>query len=278
MHRTAVVIVPRPHQTGPLFPFGRQTSASKTILRMAVLLLIVLSLAVWLSLKTGSGRLLLWHTIEACELDQRFLHLAMPCLEVTMGRGKSRDYAILRSPLDLSHIILAPTERIVGIEAPSLRREDAPNYLAEAWAVRRLAFPAGRPPLSADAIGLAINSQRGRTQDQLHIHIDCLRMDVKARLAASLLPPLGQWASVQVDNGDLYAVMSLAGRLEASNVIDLSARHLQLSSKNIQSLTLAVVALRTDPNDPGFLLLARKDRSGQHAELLLDHDCSAYRR
>ena len=242
--------------------------------RTAALLIIVLTAAVWWSLKTGSGRLLLWHTIEVCKLDQRLLRLPTPCLEVTKGRGKGRDYAILRSPLDRSHIILAPTVRVIGIEAPSLRREGAPNYFADAWAARRLAFPADRL-LPASAIGLAINSQRGRTQDQLHIHIDCLRKEVRAKLAQSPLPPHSGWASVQLDNGDPYVEMNLPGGLEASNVIELAARHLQLSSNNIQSLTLAIVA--RSPDDPGFLLLARKDHSGQHAELLLDHDCSAYR-
>ena len=243
--------------------------------RTAALLFVILTAAAWWSLKAGSSRLLLWQTIKVCKLDQRLLRLAIPCLEVTTERGESRDYAILRSPLDRSHIILAPTVRVVGIEAPSLRRENAPNYFADAWAARSLAFPADRL-LPASAIGLAINSQRGRTQDQLHIHIDCLRKEIRAKLAQNPLPPPGGWASVQLDDGDPYVEMNLPGDLEALNVIDLAAQHLQLLSNNIQSLTLAIVARR--PNDQGFLLLARKDRSGQHAELLLDHDCSAYRR
>ena len=40
--------------------------------------------------------------------------------------------------------------------------------------------------LPRDGIALAINSSVGRTQDQLHIHIDCIRPDVRKSLAGNL--------------------------------------------------------------------------------------------
>ena len=249
-------------------------------LRILVLCVTLLFMAALGSLQAGYGRLLLWRTIEACLLDHRTLHSPAPCLSVTTRDRNDPGYAILRNPFDKSHIILAPTVRLVGIEAPEAREPRIADYFAEAWSNRRLAFPQGLPDVPADDIGLAINSQRGRTQDQFHIHVDCLREDVKERLATAWSPlPPGQWSQVMlVDGGPPYSITRLAGSLADSNAIDLSAAHLQLSKKEMPSLTLAIVAQRADPSDPRFVLLARRDFFKQHAELLLDHDCTDYRR
>ncbi len=254
--------------------------ASFMTLRIIVLCVTLVFVAALGSLQAGYGRLLLWRTIEACLLDHRIFDAPTPCLNVTPEDRTDPGYAILRNPLDKSHIIVAPTVRIVGIEAAEAREPRTATYFADAWSNRRLAFPRGLPDVPADDIGLAINSQRGRTQDQFHIHVDCLRQDVKERLIAARLPLLpGQWSQVMlVDGGPPYSVTSLAGNLAESNVIDLSAAHLQLSKKEMPSLTLAIVALRTDPDNPRFVLLARRDFYRQHAELLLDHDCLDYRR
>ena len=258
--------------------FAASISATRRMKTRILALSLILALAAipW-GLQAGVGRLLLWQTVQVCVLAHHLLHVAAPCLSVETPAGVESGFVILRSPLDKSHVILSPTVAIIGIEAERLRRLGSPNYVADAWLNRHFAFPTGRQLLAAD-VGVAINSQRGRTQDQLHIHIDCLRPDVKARLAAAALRP-GQWSQITLDDGELpYAATVLQGGLQHSNVVDLAAIHLNMSTKDMPLLTLAVVGLRSDPANLSFVLLAKRDPSNQHAELLLDHDCDEYRR
>jgi CDP-diacylglycerol pyrophosphatase len=73
---------------------------------------------------------------------------------------------------------LIPTDRVTGIEDPSLLSERAPNYWEAGRFVSQPAGTYGR----GDEIALAINSQFARSQNQLHIHIDCIHPDVRDAL------------------------------------------------------------------------------------------------
>ena len=64
----------------------------------------------------------------------------------------------------------------------ALLKVHSENYFADAWQAREYVSGALHEVLPRDDIGLAINSLRGRSQDQLHIHIDCIRPDVRAAL------------------------------------------------------------------------------------------------
>jgi CDP-diacylglycerol pyrophosphatase len=48
------------------------------------------------------------------------------------------------------------------------------------------------------AIGLALNPRRARSQDQLHIHIECLRTDVAHALQTAAPRIRDTWSSVDV--------------------------------------------------------------------------------
>ncbi|HYA59928.1 MAG TPA: CDP-diacylglycerol diphosphatase, partial [Burkholderiaceae bacterium] len=78
-----------------------------------------------------------------------------------------------------------PTARRTGVESPELQTAGEPNYFALAWEQRDKT--ANAAPGDAD-VGLAINSRYGRSQSQLHIHIDRLRPEVRAALRGLTLP------------------------------------------------------------------------------------------
>jgi CDP-diacylglycerol pyrophosphatase len=67
-------------------------------------------------------------------------------------------------------------QRIKGIECSKIWEHTDPNYWDFAWnaALKYLA--------RTDRIGLAINSKYARTRCQLHIHVSCIRRDVRATL------------------------------------------------------------------------------------------------
>ena len=81
------------------------------------------------------------------------------------------------SPVKTTRYLQIPTTAITGIEAVT---DSTPNYFADAWesaqTVLKRALKSDSPP--RDEIGLAINSECGRSVDQMHIHIDCVNPDV----------------------------------------------------------------------------------------------------
>ena len=94
-------------------------------------------------------------------------------------------YAVLKDRCGPTHFLLIPTARRTGVESPELQTTGEPNYFALAWEQR--AKTLNTAPGDAD-IGLAINSRYGRSQSQLHIHIDRLRPEVRAALRGLTLP------------------------------------------------------------------------------------------
>lgn len=75
--------------------------------------------------------------------------------------------------------LLMPTAKITGIESPQVLQPDTANFFALAWQARHFMADKLGKPIDDAAISLAINSEYGRTQNQLHIHISCLQPAVK---------------------------------------------------------------------------------------------------
>lgn len=73
--------------------------------------------------------------------------------------------------------LLMPSIKVTGIEDPLVSKAPVVDFWEFAWSQSRK-FP-GKPAAST---ALAINSVHGRDQNQLHIHISCIRADVKKAL------------------------------------------------------------------------------------------------
>ena len=134
---------------------------------------------------------------EACVADAERTGSPFPCLKVDLKEGEDQSYVIFRAPL-LDDTVLIPTRRIIGVEDPLLGSPDAPNYFADAWRERSiLTLPDGEAP-ARDRLALFVNSKLLRTQDQLHIHIGCLKPDAR-RTLASVAPrlPVGEWRLIE---------------------------------------------------------------------------------
>ena len=80
---------------------------------------------------------MLWRVVQTCLVDHAITGGSFPCLRVDTAQGLERGYAVLRAPFERLHVIITPTVRTIGIEDLRLKAPDAPNYFADAWAVRR---------------------------------------------------------------------------------------------------------------------------------------------
>ena len=111
-----------------------------------------------------------------------------------------------------TQFLLIPTKKIRGIESRSVRARGATNYFAEAWKARGLTEKVLGRAMPSDTMSLAVNSEFGRTQNQLHIHIDCIRADVRKALHSQRSKITGRWASLNKPLvGHHYMAMRIVG-------------------------------------------------------------------
>jgi CDP-diacylglycerol pyrophosphatase len=192
-------------------------------------------------------------------------HDPAPCVSVGVG------FALLPDRKGGAHFLLIPTATIRGIESPEARAPGAVNYFDAAWSAR--AALAGRIGHSVPraAVGLAVNSIRSRSQDQLHIHVSCLRAEVARALAGAAEAIGSQWEPLELD-GHSYRAMRLMGEhLGAANPFGLLAWNLDDADKSMAEFTLLLAGFDFKEG-PGFVLLAGHAVPG--AELMLDPHCA----
>ena len=221
----------------------------------------------------------LWKIVHGqCAPHQAAALNPAPCAFVQQGAPRRLGYALLKDRTGETQYLLIPTDKVTGIEDAQLLRPGSETYLARAWAFRALVFARLGHDLPDRDMSLAVNSQYGRSQNQLHIHIDCLRQDVRDALAqgqASIgadLQPLSQPLA-----GHFYEAMAIpAIDLERSNLFRRLARTVPRGTMGRE--TLVVVGANLASGQPGFdVLVDRADQaSGDVAsgEDLQDHGCA----
>ena len=200
-----------------------------------------------------------------------------PCDVVDLSGGEDKGVAMLKDIVGVAQYLAIPTKKISGIEESFLLSPEAPNYFADAWAERALLDAKLGAALPREAVSLAINSEYARTQDQLHIHIDCLRPDVMATLKADAKSFDDTWRPmVEPLNGRIYfARRLLSADLSDARPFQLLADGLEGAKATMPYQTLAVVGAEFD-GKPGFILLADHAElaAGGAAEAIQDHTCA----
>jgi CDP-diacylglycerol pyrophosphatase len=196
-------------------------------------------------------------------------HSPAPCMEVHLDDAAGSGYAVLADRKGGAHFLLIPTRTITGIESTALEAPQAPSYFLAAWrAHERLDGVIGRP-VPPRLVGLAVNPLHARGQDQLHIHIECLRPDVYDTLAEQAKHIASSWSPVTLA-GASYWVRSISANLDADEPFKLLASHPPEAARGMSDYTLVVTGAPT--GDGGFLMLASSSAAG---ELLLDSTCAA---
>jgi len=206
---------------------------------------------------------------DQCLPHWRDQHSAAPCVELHVDAAVDSGYALLADRKGGAHFLLIPTRTISGIESPLLEAPGTPSYFQAAWrAHERLDGVIGRP-VPPRLVGLAVNPLHARGQDQLHIHIECLRSDVYATLVRQAGQLSSSWAPVTL-GGASYWVRSISGDLDADDPFKLLASQPPEAGRGMSDYTLVVTGAPV--GDHGFLMLASARAAG---ELLLDSTCAA---
>ncbi|MFS8046122.1 CDP-diacylglycerol diphosphatase, partial [Rhizobium sp. BR 314] len=103
-----------------------------------------------------------------------------PCLSVNTGEH----YAILKDLRGIAQVLLIPTDKLTGMESAALLDPATHNFFADAWTERANVNARLPHAVPRDGLSLAVNAQQARSQNQLHIHVDCLSADARAALKA----------------------------------------------------------------------------------------------
>jgi CDP-diacylglycerol pyrophosphatase len=199
-----------------------------------------------------------------------------PCAVVDLDAG----YVILKDREGATQFLLMPTARISGIESPDILAPHAPNYWDPAWRAGVLSEKLAGKPLPRETLSLAINSPYGRSQDQLHIHIDCVRRDVRDALAANRDAIKTSWSPlpVQLVGHDWNAMRVDGENLGTVDPFRLLAKGDLEAAADMGKHTLVVVGMTWPDNVAGFVVLDGKVdlANGNRAsgEELQDHGCA----
>ena len=177
-------------------------------------------------------------------------------------------------------MLAIPTPRITGIEDPQMLAPKAPPVFAVAWGAKTLVEGRLHRTLPREALGLAINSKWARSQEQLHVHVDCLAIPVITALAEYASALDNHWRAMTVPlQGRVY----FARRVDSADLVNVAplkllADGVEGARAHMGAYSLAAVGATFD-GKPGFVLLADQFslEGGGHAEDPQDHDCAIAR-
>src|SRR5262249_8764950 len=141
-----------------------------------------------------------------------------------------------------AHYLLIPVRTVRGIDEREVLGAAAPNYFAAAWLGRTALADATGRALPRSAVGMAINPLRARSQDQLHIHIECLRPGVYQGLKQAADALHDTWSQVRIDGAD-YQALRVSGADLGANPFALIAQGVP-GSMNQYSLLVAGMEFR----------------------------------
>jgi len=250
---------------------GMKMKKALTVLVCLLLLLSAIAGGVWFHFKGNADELrdIVFHQ---CIPNQQRHDNPAPCEDVNLGGG----YVLLKDRNGPLQYLLMPTWRINGIESPMLLHSKTPNYFWQAWQARRVMSARRGEAVPNSAVSLTLNSTLGRTQDHFHIHISCLRPDVRKKLNSEASRISSQWLPLP---GGLDDTPWLVRRVSEEELARRSpflmlAQEVPGARAHMGHYALAMA----QQPDGAFVLLATErnllNLNFAHAEQLQDHDCA----
>ena len=209
---------------------------------------------------TNPDKLWQWVNEQCAPAARRNIYPPSPCIEVSAPQRPASGYAVFKDRDGRYQYLVLPLARITGIESEALLVQGAPNYFADAWEARRYVEAALHASVPRDVLSLVVNSPHGRSQNQLHIHIDCIRADVHDDLQRLLPTITTHWQPLSEPlppHGHRYAAMWVPGDSLTINPFQSLAASLPPGDRMAWH-SLIVVGAQSSTGEPGFILLSGK--------------------
>ena len=218
----------------------------------------------------------LWFVVHnVCMEDMAVRKKPFPCTSINPSGG----YATLRDFAQPNHLLLVPTRRLTGIESPILLQNGSTNYWQAAWKARHLIETQIGEPIPRNDFAMAINSKYGRTQDQLHIHVDCVRPDVQQALSRHQNEIGAAWSDLDfhIIHREFRAMRLDGADLSTQDPFKRLAHGDSKARADMGRETLVVIGASFSDGSEGFFLLSdRANLTGSDrglGEEVLDPRC-----
>lgn len=244
----------------------------RLIFPLITVLLIIIAVA-WYVWPHSGNPSALWNIVsQKCVPNQQKNGQPAPCSEVDEQQG----FVVLKDMVGPLQFLLMPTARITGIESPALLEESTPNFFAQAWQARHFMADKYGKPIDDSNISLAINSQYGRSQNQMHIHISCLLPQVKSQLGEEVGQIGYRWQALPEKLiGHTYLARKVSpAELSEKGAFRLLAEGVPEAREKMGHFGMAMVSLKSGD----FLLLANQRNllqlNNASTEEIQDHDCA----
>ncbi|WP_162275052.1 CDP-diacylglycerol diphosphatase [Labrys sp. WJW] len=222
----------------------------------------------------------LWKIVNGqCVPEQQHQAERRHCVEVDLSKGVDRGFAVLKdnAPTKPYNYLLIPTKRITGIEDGALLAPDAENYFEHGWAARSHLGALLEHKLDWSMVALAVNSAKDRSQNQLHIHVGCVRPDIRNALANNEAGLSKGWSPLKLPTSDRpYSGLKLMrDSLSGFNPFQEVAGDIPGARAAMGLYTIVVVGAVFKDGSKGFYILSRRreDGSPAHGEDLIDPAC-----
>lgn len=221
----------------------------------------------------------LWNIIsKECIPNQKTTDQPAPCAEVSFEQDGVHGYVAFKDRRGPLHYLLLPTSKITGIESPELLKLNSPNYFYQAWMAKKYSEMIYKNQIPDEDISLAVNSQIGRSQNQLHIHISCLRPDVKKMIRDNAQSIKKHWRIFPdkiLGHHYLTRLITLE-ELKIENSFQIFSEMLK-NKKEMKNFGLGLVSFKNEKGESNYALLATavdlvKMNTG-HIEEIQDHEC-----
>lgn len=243
----------------------------RTGIVLVLLLLFAAAGGGWWWFTAGNPDALREIVIEQCVPGEQEKQSPAPCEDVNLADG----YVVFKDRNGPLQYLLMPTWKINGIESPLLLDPHIKNFFLQAWHARRYMSERHGEPVPDSAVSLALNSRSGRSQNHLHIHISCLRPEVRQQLDADAARISSQWLALPggINGHDYLARRVTDAELVKRSPFMMLAEEVPGAREHMGRYGLAMV----QQPDGSFVLLATQ-RNLLHfnlafAEEIQDHDC-----
>lgn len=239
---------------------------------VTIFLLIVAAIA-WFSLRQYLHHPdALWRIVsQQCVPHQQKNQNPEPCAKVDLPSG----FVLLKDIHGPLQYLLMPTAKMKGMESPELLQAQTPNFFWLAWQQREMMSVRRGSHVPDDVVSLTINSTSGRTQNQLHIHISCLRADVRGQLNQYANTLSNQWQAFPESlAGNQYIARKVsAAEFSQRGPFIMLASQVSQAREHMGRYSLAMAKLA----DGDWVVLATERNLLQlnlaSAEQVQDHDC-----
>lgn len=202
-----------------------------------------------------------------------------PCEEVSFVKGQEQGYVILKDLNGPLQYLLMPVAKITGVESPDVLVSNQPNYFYESWVARSYMIKKYGADIPQEEISLAVNSQLGRSQNHLHVHISCTRPDVKKIINDNLSKINSKWSDLGTDilNHKYRVIRISEADLKNRNIFSLVAEDIKDGVQNMNQYGIAMLAVKNKKKSYDFVVMtSRADLTKLNrgsVEEIQDHLC-----